>query len=229
MKKIILSATLSVLTLFGCAVAQDWKLEVKERPYTPNTQQVVEQEKTTGKLSSGEVKPFKNTYVFGSIGSTLNGKSSTVTSVGLGHDIIKFNDNHVILGVEGALTHFTGKRLTELNNGDHKGFAVVDNKNMLELGVKLSYQFNETDPLNVRLYGKAGIASTTLKNAKDVSPYIGAGVEFAVRDSNFVWFGEVKHYTDLRKAKVYYAEDRGSKYNTRKDNTTLNVGLQYRF
>lgn len=225
-KQFLVTSAFVVLATLGFSVAQeakDWTMEVKDRPAV--TQEVV----TKGNLTSGELKQFKNTYVFGSIGSTMNGKSSTVTTVGLGHDLFKFADNHVILGVEGALTHFTGKRLNELNNGGHKGFAVVDNKNMLELGVKLSYQFNETDPLNVRLYGKAGVATTTLKKASDVSPYVGAGVEFAVRDSNFVWFGEVKHYTDLRKAKVYYAEDRGSRFNTRKDNTTMNVGLQYRF
>lgn len=223
-KQLVLGAVLVVGSLLGTVMAQEstWTMEVKDR--VP----VVEEVKG-GNVTSGELKPFKSTYVFGSVGSTMNGRSSTVATVGIGQDVFKFADGHVILGVEGAVTHFTGKRLNDVNNTKAGGFAVVDNKNMLELGVKLSYQFNETDPLNVRLYGKAGVASTTLKNASDITPYVGGGVEFAVKDSNFVWFGEVKHYTDLRKAKVYYAEDRGQRFNTRKDNTVMSVGLQYRF
>ena len=224
MKTIKLAVASLVLSL-GLAMAYEptptLTVEVKDR------EPVVS--KVDNKLSSGKVKSFKNTYVFGSVGTTVNGKSSTVTSVGLGHDFFHFMDGHLILGGEVGLTHFTGKRLDTINNDGTEGFANVDKKNLLEVGDKLSYQFNETDPLNVRLYGKAGVATTTLKKGSQLSPYFAVGTEFNVNNSNFVWFGEVKHYTDLRKAKVYYAEDSGSNFNTRKDNTTFNVGLQYRF
>jgi len=184
---------------------------------------------TKNRLTSGTLNPYKSTYVFGNLGSTTNGKSSTVTTIGIGHDVLTLNNGHIILGVEGALTHFSGKRLDSVNNKGNGGYATVKDKNLIELGAKVSYQFDQIDPLNVRVFGKVGIASSTLKNTDKISPFVGAGVEFNVDKSNFVWVVEAKHYTDLRKADVYYNENRGSDFNTRKNNTVVSVGLQYRF
>lgn len=230
LKTVVLSSLVVVGLVGGVSLAQGFEpkstvtVTATERPATAPTSVEPVLGVTTGKL-----EPWKNTYVFGSVGSTTNGKSSTVTTLGIGHDTFKFNDGHVILGFEGALTHFTGKRLNTLNNEAHGEYGVVDKKNMLELGAKLSYQFNELDPINARLYGKAGIATTSAKSLKDISPYVGAGVEFNVKNQPVVFDLGIKHYTDLRKAKVYYAQDSGTNFNTRKDQTVIAFGVQYRF
>lgn len=223
LKSLLVVSVVAFALLLSGAYAQTSTItmDVVDRNPTPELVKVTKEQT--------QLVPFKDTYVFGTIGSTTNGKSSTVTSVGVGKDVFKLMDGKVTLGVEGAVTHFTGKRLNTINNDQTAGFAVVDKKNLLELGGKVSYQFNEQDPLNIRLFGKAGVATTTLKNANQLSPYFGGGVEFAVRDSDLVWVLEAKQYTNLRKAKVYYNENLGSKFNTRKDNTVLSLGVQYRF
>lgn len=225
-KKILASGViLTSSVLFGFAFAQ--------QPYPETTIKYEVVDVTEGVAEVAvEPKPvavfnqFKDTYVFGSVGTTTQGKKTTVTTIGLGKDIFKFYDNHVTLGAEIALTKFSGKKLNTLNNDGFKE-DVIDKKNLLEVGAKLSYQFNEVDPLNFRVFGKAGLATSTLKNTNHISPYFGIGTEVAVTGSDLVFVAEAKQYTNLRKAQVYHAKDSGQY--TRKDNTVISVGLQYRF
>lgn len=228
MKKLLKVFGLTAVAIVGMVTTASAQVESNRFGFDEATE-VSNVVKTTGSITTGELNPLPSTYVFGSVGSTTNGKSSTVTTIGVGQDIFYFADKHVIVGIEGAFTHFTGKTLKSINNDGTVGYSNINKNNLIEVGAKLSYQFDELTPLNVRAFGKAGYAVTSLSKISNGSPFIGAGLEFNVKGSDLVWVLDAKHYTDLRKANVFFDENKSSRFNTRKSDTVVGLGLQYRF
>lgn len=232
MKKLIIATALLTATS-GLALAQEWKV-VNERPYKPKTAQETAQSRvdtTPVTKYNTNFKPLDRNYIFGSIGSTTGKKSSTAFSIGYGYDVLQFAEGRGALALEGGYTRLNGKKLSSLGNENKGGGKyAIDNKNLVELGAKVSYHFDQVEDFNLRLYGKAGIASTTLKDFNQITPVVGAGVEFGPKGSPFIFDLGVKSYTDARKAKITYKpEDVTGDYNTKKALTTINLGVSYHF
>lgn len=177
-----------------------------------------------------EFKPMKPNYFFGTVGASTGGKSTSAFTLGYGYEVYRFADQQAFIAVEGAYTRLNGKKLRHLGN-DGTGHAYnIDKRNVVELGGKIGYQFAQTKPFDVRVYGKAGLATTTFSDASHITPYVGAGVEFTTHGNPFVFDLSVKTYTNARKAEITYNPDtRGDRFNTKKALTTINFGVSYHF
>lgn len=238
MKKLVIALAVAT-SMAGFAVAQEWKVTA-ERPLTPadykayKTEQeaidAIKQGQTT-QTTRPTYTPLNRNYIFGTVGSTTGKNSSSAFSLGYGYEVWQSLDSKGTIAIEGAYTRLNGKKLSSLGNDNTGGGEhAIDKKNLVELGAKATYRFYDIEAVNLGLYGKAGVASTTLKDFKHATPYVGAGFELNPKGTQWVFDLGVKTYTNARKAEITYKpEDVTGDYKTSKSLTTVNLGVTYHF
>lgn len=235
MKKLIIALAVAT-SLTGFAVAQEWKV-TGERPATPADYKTYKTEQEAidaikqGQATQPTYTPLDRNYIFGSVGSTTGKKSSAAFSLGYGYEVWQTLDSKGTIAIEGAYTRLNGKKLSSLGNENTGGGKyAINKKNLVELGAKATYRFYDIESVNLGVYGKAGVASTTLKDFKHLTPYVGAGVELNPKGTQWVFDLGVKTYTNARNAEITYKPaDVTGEYKTSKSLTTVNLGVTYHF